>query len=90
MSQNTPVVLSFVAPVDPVQIDLSLDSILRSLEQEANTAVQTPLDPPLDPQVIQHLQTMAGLAAQLQAELNQINQMDPNALTRLKQRQSGG
>jgi len=79
---------SFVAPVGPIQIDLSLDSILTSLQQEANTAVSTPLTPPLDPQVIQHLQTMGTLAQQLQAELTQINTLDPTALSRLKQRMS--
>jgi hypothetical protein len=89
MTQN-PITLTFQAAVDPIQIDLSLDSILTSLEQEANLAVQTPLDPPLDPQVIQHVQTMGTLASQLQAEVAEINRLDPNALTRLKARQGSG
>jgi len=72
------------ATVTPVQVNLGLDAFLTALEQEANAAVQTALDPPLDPQVIQHLQTMGDLAKQLQAELTEINTLDPNALARLK------
>ncbi len=88
MSDTPSVNLRFEAAVDPISYDLSLDSFLTSLEQEANTAVQQPLDPPLDPQVIQHLQTMGTLATQLQAELSEIYRLDPSALTRLKQRMS--
>jgi orotidine-5'-phosphate decarboxylase len=69
-----------------VQINLGLDAFLTALEQEAKAAVDTPLDPPLDPQVIQHLQTMGDLAAQLKAELTAITALDPTALDRLKQR----
>jgi orotidine-5'-phosphate decarboxylase len=74
------------ATVPPVQINLGLDAFLTALEQEAKAAVDTPLDPPLDPQVIQHLQTMGDLAAQLKAELTAITALDPTALDRLKQR----
>ena len=75
------------AAVTPVQVDLGLDAFLTSLEQEAKTAGDKTLDPPLDPEVVQHLQTMGQLAAQLQAELAEINKLDPTALNRLKQLQ---
>ena len=81
-----PGIFSIQATVPAVQVSLSLDAFLNALEQEAKAAVQTALDPPLDATVIQHLQTMGDLASQLQAELNEINRLDPTALERLKQR----
>jgi len=76
------------------QVNLSLTDLFTTLHErprlvvEAFTAQQSTqpgLLGGLNPDLMQHLQRISELAAELREELNQINQIDPEALNRLKQ-----
>ena len=52
---------------------------------QGTTTAQPTLLPSLHPDVMQHLQRISELADELRAEITLINQIDPDALNRLKQ-----
>ena len=76
------------------QVNLSLTDLFTTLHERprlvveaaaAQQASQPGLLGGLNPDLLQHLQRISELAAELREEINQINQIDPEALNRLKQ-----
>ena len=74
------------------QVNLSLTDLFTTLHERprlvvesAQASTQPSLLAGINPEVLQHLQRISELAAELREEINQINQIDPEALNRLKQ-----
>jgi hypothetical protein len=72
------------------QVNLTLDNLLTNLAErprlvvEARAATQG-IAPDMHPDIAQHLQRISELASELLQEINAINQIDPDILSRLKQ-----
>ena len=60
-------------------------TIAQSLQAQADTAQPTIAGAQFHPEMAAHLQRVADLAQQLQAELDAIAQLDPEAFAKLKQ-----
>jgi hypothetical protein len=75
------------------QVNLTLTDLFTTLverprfvvEAARSATAQQGVLPSLQPEVIQHLQRISELASELREEINQINQIDPDVLNRLKQ-----
>lgn len=69
------------------QVELTLDTLVRALAEQPRRLVTPPpgqAPPDLHPDLPPHLQRIADLADEIQNEINQIRQIDPQVLDRLK------
>jgi hypothetical protein len=86
-TQDSPEVIEI--QVTQHQLNLTLDDFLNPLIEKPRLFIQAApgpsLLPDLHPDIAQHLQRISDLASELKAEIDLINQIDPDALNRLKQ-----
>jgi len=73
------------------QVNVTLDNLLTNLVErprlvvEARAGATQGIVPDMHPDIAQHLQRISELASELLQEINAINQIDPDILSRLKQ-----
>jgi hypothetical protein len=86
-TQDSPEVIELDVPKH--EISFTLEDFLNPLIEKPRLLTQAAagasLLPDLHPDISQHLQRISELAAELKAEIGLINQIDPDALNRLKQ-----
>ena len=77
-----------VAPLQKYQVNVTLDHFVSRLAERSLSIAQAlsgPQASDLNPELAPHLQRISELANELQAEINLVTQIDPDALNRLKQ-----
>ena len=77
-----------VAPLKKYEVNVTLDHFVGRLAERSLSIAQAlsgPQATDLNPELAPHLQRISELANELQAEINLVTQIDPDALNRLKQ-----